>query len=184
MDRRTVIKNLTILTAGVTLLPSCLQKQEKALVHLKNFSLKASQEKSIASVVDTIIPKTDSPGALALGVHLFVLKMVDECYSKKDQQNFIEGLDQLDEVMQKNYGHSFYECNIKQREDTLLALEQQKGFPTALITFYKILKYRTIQGFTTSKYVLSNELVYELVPGRYNGYFPVKVVNLPSKKNA
>jgi hypothetical protein len=31
-----------------------------------------------------------------------------------------------------------------------------------------------IQGFMNSKYVMTDLKQYELVPGRYNGYFPVK----------
>jgi hypothetical protein len=39
--------------------------------------------------------------------------------------------------------------------------------------FFNILKRRTIQGYKNSEYVMKNKLVYELVPGRYNGAFKI-----------
>jgi hypothetical protein len=36
------------------------------------------------------------------------------------------------------------------------------------------MKQQTINGYMNSKYVMTNLVVWELIPGRYNGYFPVK----------
>ncbi|MEB0249294.1 gluconate 2-dehydrogenase subunit 3 family protein, partial [Mucilaginibacter sp. 5B2] len=45
---------------------------------------------------------------------------------------------------------------------------------TKLTAFYKMVKDQTVFGYTTSKYFMTKQIVYELVPGRYNAYFPVK----------
>ena len=183
MDRRTVIKDLCFITAGTILLPSCLHQDEKVVLQLKNFSLNDKQEKTVNSVIDTLIPKTDTPGALDLKVDAFALKMVDECQSKKDQQSFVTGIDDLNDLSKKNYGSLFTECSLQQRKTLLSSIDSRKDFPVTLIAFYKIIKERTIQGYTTSHYFLTNQSVYELVPGRYNGYFPLRSKVPLSKKN-
>jgi hypothetical protein len=40
-------------------------------------------------------------------------------------------------------------------------------------------KALTINGYMTSKYVMTNITKYELVPGRYNGFAPVKTQHHP-----
>ncbi len=84
MTRREALRNCFIITVGTALLPSCMQK-DKASVALKNLEVNTDQEKLIAELSETIIPKTDTPGAKDVYAHLFVLKMVDDCYEKKDQ---------------------------------------------------------------------------------------------------
>ena len=39
-----------------------------------------NQDALLASIVETIIPETDIPGARSLNVHTFIQKMVKDCY--------------------------------------------------------------------------------------------------------
>lgn len=175
MDRRSVLKNLTILAGGVFLFPSCLKQEDgKASIKLKKMHINADQENLLGDVVETIIPKTDSPGAKALNVHLFVLKMLDDCHKKEDQDVFIKGLFQLDEKSKKEYNKSFSALNQKDKEALLTAVEMNKKDQPQLTAAYQMIKQLTVEGYTISKYVMTNKLPYELVPGRYSGYFPVK----------
>jgi hypothetical protein len=41
----------------------------------------------------------------------------------------------------------------------------------------------TIDAYTGSKHYLTTQVVYELVPSRYNGYFPTKDVVLNKPRN-
>jgi hypothetical protein len=151
----------------------------KASVKLNQIDVNADQEKLIGDIAETIIPKTTTPGAKELQLHLFVLKMVDDCYTKKDQQAFITGMGQFTDHVRKRYSKSFGECDTKQREEILLAIEKDKdpkstAYPTELKTFYGKVKGQTVNGYTTSKYFMTKQVVYELVPGRYNALYPVK----------
>jgi hypothetical protein len=179
MHRRIAIKNLALIIGGAALLPSCMHDSGKATVKLKNVDINADQEKLIGDMAETIIPKTNTPGARDLQLHLFVLKMVDDCYTKKDQQDFMTGMGQFTELIQKHYSTSFGQCDVKQREQALLSIEQDKDpknttYPAELKTFYGIVKGQTVNGYTTSKYFMTKQVVYELVPGRYNAFYPVK----------
>ncbi len=175
MDRRSALKNLTILAGGVFLFPSCLKHEDgKVSIKLNKMHINAAQEAAVAAVAETIIPQTSTPGAKALNVHQFVLKMLDDCHSKKDQETFTKGLSQLDDLSQKQYKKDFADVDNKQREAILMLIENKQQVKPELASFYQMTKQLTVEGYTVSKYVMTQKLPYELVPGRYNGYFPVK----------
>lgn len=173
MQRRTALKNLLIIAGGTALLPSCVQQDKKVSIPLDNLTLSAEQEELLAQITETIIPATDTPGAKALGVHQFVLTMVDDCSEKEQQNKFMKGLDDVNELSKKEYHNSFLKCTPQQQLD-LLARIDKKEFDGEVNDFYKTTKGLTIRGYTKSKYVMTNLLVYELVPGRFHGSFPVK----------
>lgn len=174
MERRLVIKQVLIMAAGLSLLPSCLKESGKSTILLNNLDISLDQEKLLAEIAETLIPKTDTPGAKALNLHLFVLKMLDDCYAGTDQQQFIAGLDQLEDQASRRFNKSFANLSLRQRELLLMDIETHPDKAAALSAFYRIMKEQTINGYLQSKYVMTNLIVWELVPGRYNGYFPVK----------
>lgn len=193
MNRRAVIKNLALVIGSATLLPSCLKNGGTPVVALKHLNINADQENLIGDVCETIIPKTNTPGAKDLNVHLFVLKMLDDCYTKKDQKTIVSGLVEFDSMVQKKYNQSFGNLNEKDRVAVLTGIEesakkQNKAKVPAgrntkpqktvdanpLFAFYWAVKQQTLFGYTTSQYFMTKQIVYELVPGRYNAHFPVK----------
>lgn len=163
-----------IIAGGIAIMPSCSNEPGKASIDLKKININADQETLLAEVAETIIPKNDMPGAKDLNLHLFTLKMVDDCHNEEDQKAFIEGLNSIDEVAKSKYGRGFAACGPKQKIDLLNAISKEEGDAKGATAFLKIAKRRIIQGFMNSKYVMTDLKKYELVPGRYNGYFPVK----------
>ncbi|QQT27253.1 gluconate 2-dehydrogenase subunit 3 family protein [Sphingobacterium spiritivorum] len=157
MNRRTAVKQLFIIAGGLALLPSCLREQGGTSIDLHTIKLSAKDEEFLAKLVDVLIPETDSPGGKKLNLHLFIMKMVDDCHSPEDQKAFLEGLEKnrsdLDGAVADKIGAYF-----KSEEEA-----KEKS------AFYKIFKKRATQGYLNSEYVMKNKLIYELVPGRYNG---------------
>jgi len=88
-NRRIAIQQLLLIWAGVALLPSCLQNEQKVSIPLKMIRIDPDDESMLAELAETILPKTDTPGAKDLSAHLFALKMVDDCYSKVNQEKYI-----------------------------------------------------------------------------------------------
>lgn len=173
MERRTAVKYLFAVAAGSALLPSCLHRPATASISLKHLVIDGDLERLTADIADTIIPPGAAPGARDTYAHLFVLRMVDDCYDRGQQEKFLNGLKEVDGLAEKRFGHSFNRCAGEQRSELLAALENKKASPDAL-AFYSIMKTLTIQGYLSSKPVLGDIFRYELVPGRYNGFFPVK----------
>ncbi len=200
MNRRTVIKNLALVIGGAVLLPSCVHSDGNTYVQLKHLNMDADQQKLIADIAETIIPKTNTPGAKDLNLPAFVLKMLDDCYKKKDQQTFMTGMGKFNDMVKKMYNSSFGDLNVKEREAVLTTIEKSNkpfGNPQKSIKpvgdaqksldvpkkkpdvpplnfFYWAIKQQTIFGYTNSQYFMTKRIVYELVPGRYNAHFPVK----------
>jgi len=175
MKRRNAIRNMIIIAGGVAIVPSCLTPTDKASISLHKITITTRQEQLLAAIASAIIPRTDTPGAGEVGAHLFVLKMLDDCYEKEDQEKFISGLNQLENSTKKRFGSSFIKCTSAQKETVLKEVENKSGYSRDIVDFYKIMKEKTIQGFLTSKYVVLNIQKYELIPSvPYNGYAPVK----------
>lgn len=151
MKRRKAIKQIFIVAGGLALLPSCLREKGGASIVLNHIRVSSDQENMLAALVEALIPETDSPGATSLNLHLFVLKMVDDCHSPDDQKAFIEGLEKLG--IEQDHVAGFW--GNKPEQDNAV--------------FAHIVRRRTIQGYLNSEYVMKNKLVYELAPGKYDG---------------
>jgi len=154
MNRRNAIKQLFVVAGGIMIASSCDFTPTATSIQLNHIKLFRADEDLLGQLVEAIIPKSDSPGAKELKLHLFVMKMVDDCASPADQQFFLDGL-KLAEKMRDQ--------PIENVQRYLLDLSEKQD------VFFKLLKGRTIQGYKNSEYIMKNKLVYELVPGRYNG---------------
>lgn len=159
MNRRTAIKQLFVVAGGMMIATSCDFTSQSTTIALNHIKLKKSDEDFLAELTETLIPKTDTPGAKELNLHLFVMKMLDDCASPEDQKAFLAGLKAAEAV--KGKGATDIQAYLK-------------GLPAEDV-FFQTLKRRTIQGYLNSEYVMKNKLIYELVPGRYNGAMKVKV---------
>jgi hypothetical protein len=135
--------------------------------------MSSGQEKLLGEVVDRFIPATDTPGAKELGVHQFIMVMVDDCFDKAGQDNFIKWLDGLNDLAKKHYHDSFTRLSLMQREQLLNDIEKKK-YQTKEQMFYPVAKRLTVQGYMNSKYVMTNITKYKLVPGHFSGCVPLK----------
>src|ERR1700742_2724829 len=113
MDRRTVIKNLALAIGGAALLPACIKGSGGNYIALKHLNFTSDQENLVADFCETVIPKTDIPGSKDLNLHVFVLKMLDDCYKQKDQQAITQGMSDFTAMVQKKYGKSFSDLEQK-----------------------------------------------------------------------
>jgi Gluconate 2-dehydrogenase subunit 3 len=174
MNRRSGIKTLIIISAGAALLPSCLQDKKKSSLSLKNIKIDDKEEELLSELSETIIPKTDTPGAKDVSAHLFALMMIDDCYPPGSQGKFQKGLTEFEEFTQKKFDKSFTKFTPSERAELLKSIENKNDIPENVAFFYNSMKRLTIQAFTTSEYYLTKVQVYKLVPGKFYGCVPVK----------
>lgn len=114
----------------------------------------------LAAAVDAILPETDTPGAAAAGVHVFVDLLVKHCRTADEQRAFAAGLAAL--------GAGFADAPRAAREAALSALEAAKD------RFFAALKEATVLGFCTSEAGATKALAYDPVPGDYRGCVPLR----------
>ncbi len=171
MERRVVIKNLAMTMGALVSLPTWAKGWKESSLPNQNI-LVADQAKLLQDIVEAIIPKTNTPGAAALGVDKFVLTMVTDCYDDKTQENFKRGVAKVDTESHSKFKKSFASLN---QADKLKVLE---GFQTSTDandkSFLGLVKNHTIQGFMNSEFVMTNITNYEMIPSRYHGCVPVK----------
>ena len=194
MNRRTALQQLAILTGGAAFLPACSFDAEKVSIALDNLKIKASHEKLLAGLVDTLIPKTETPGAQELDVHHFVLVMVDDCQDKPNQEAFVKGLDQFEPYVKKQYDKKFLKADQQERETILADIMKPEADPepqpekvskeepefdlSAIRAFLTLTKQYTINGYMVSQYIMTEVFPYKLVPGSFRGCVPVSQVQI------
>ena len=114
-----------------------------------------SQEEVLSAAVDALLPEGTTPGGRSLGVDKFVSKMLLDCQSPEEREEFGKELKTL-------AGKSFSEKNA---EDRLAFL---KAYPEDS-TFISLLRGLSIRGYNTSEYVMTNIQHFQFIPGHYSG---------------
>lgn len=166
MHRRELLKTLTGIFGMVVTVPSWASGwtsdgiSEPAL-------LSKAQKRLLSDLVDTIIPRTDTPGAADLGVQHFVELMVQDCFEKPVQEQLSAGLAGLDKEAQSMLGRGFSALNSTQKLDLVKSLAGKKDSKETV--FLNSVRNLAIQGYTSSEYFMTNVTKYELIPARYHG---------------
>ena len=129
--------------------------------------LSAGQAALLADMAETLIPVSDTPGAKALAVPAFIQKMLEDCYEKPVQANVKNGLDAVESLASSSYGKPFASCDATQRQAILTKMQTAED--PAHKDFFTLIKNLTVQGYTTSEYVMTKHLHYVMAPGHYYG---------------
>lgn len=126
----------------------------------------------LTDIIDQIIPKTDTAGAIDVGVHRFVDMMLNEWASKETQKYYRKGIQGISGYARLKYKLSFSECAHSQQLNILNNLDQSEELEDALVSFFSDLKWFVISGYYTSEYGAAVELNYDRMPGWYQGCIP------------
>lgn len=166
---------MVLTAAAVAVLPSCVFEKKKVSIPLRKLQISGDQEEQLAEICDTMIPTTDTPGAKGVGAHLFVLKMIDDCYDKNVQDQFKKGLEKIDQASDEKFGKSFVKCAPEERMQTLASFDKKKTPSlTEDVDFFPLLKQLTIQAYITSQYVMQDVEGFKLIPGHFYGCVDVQ----------
>lgn len=177
MDRRELLKMIALATGstiigGEFLLSGC-KSGSVGVTSLASVDVALLDE-----IAETILPKTNTPGAKDAEVGKFIKLMVIDCYEEKDQKIFVEGLGKLDKACNKMHNTSFMKATAQQRNDLLVSVDKeakeynQKKKDTDPGHYFTMIKQLTLLGFFTSKPGATQALRYIAVPGRYDGCVP------------
>lgn len=166
MNRRNLLKSFLTASGGLVVLPSWANLWDQSGIHADLFS--TGEKELLKAIVETIIPDSeDFPGAKALGVDVFLEKLIQDCFEKEVQESVTSNLKSLEKYAQTGYGKSFVACNAYQRENLLEKFEKSSDKSEA--EFFKLIKAETIRGYTTTEYVMVNHFNYKVAPGHYHG---------------
>jgi hypothetical protein len=173
MNRRLAIKDLGLALGGLISIPAWASDGwNGSSLSGRNVLFSAREHAMLELIVDTIIPESSTKGAVSLGIPAFLEKMLKDCYEPPISENIKAGLTATDDAALKHYGKTFANCDTLQRQQILTGFE--KGESSDLKDFYSLIKNLTILGYTTSEYVQTGFLHYNMAPGHYYGCVPVK----------
>ncbi|OKS85569.1 gluconate 2-dehydrogenase subunit 3 family protein [Mucilaginibacter polytrichastri] len=131
-------------------------------------------------IAETILPKTNTPGAKEAKVGQFIGVMVRDCYTADDQKIFLNGLGKLDDATEKKYSVKFMGADIKQRTAVLADLDKEQAAYNKTKKkddpnhYYEMIKQLTLLGYFTSELGCTKAMRYLPVPGKFVGDYPYK----------
>lgn len=172
VNRRNAIRCFLLISAGTMLMPSCVREYSRPSVSLRNLSITGDDERMLAELAETLIPKSDTPGAKDVSAHLFALRMVDDCRPKEERELFKDGLKAFNTLSLKDEGDNFADLDSDKRSSFLRRMEDGANPGASIDFFYSTFRKYTIQGYRTSEFFLTKVQVYELIPSRYIGCMP------------
>src|SRR5262249_57790118 len=113
MNRREALKRVAWLMGG-TVSASAILAIEKGYsattsVSSKPSILSAPQVDIVSVVADIMIPRTDTPGAIDVGVPGFIDLMLKEGYTEDERERYLAGLMEFDSAAKTGQGRRFVE---------------------------------------------------------------------------
>lgn len=191
MNRREIIKNSALffgvaMTGGAlaTAISSC--KVDKSLDWAPVF-FNEEQAMGISELAETILPKTETPGAKEMMVDRFLDVFVKKQFTKEAQDKFLSGLNSFMSEFEKKYNKTFTDADQDARTAYLMDLEKESvgfrptvwGMPVGAerdITFYRQAKSMILWGYFSSEKIGEEELNYLPIPGKYRGCVPLSEI--------
>ncbi len=185
ISRREALHHLTLLVGGAisapamgAILSGC--RAEPAPAAWTPEALTTDQVDLLGTLVDLIIPATDTPGAKDAGVPVFIDKLLRDWVESEDRVRFQARLAAVNEEMQETHGVAFREATPEQQNALLTRLDQEarqaREESADPLPFFATLKEWTLVGYYTSEIGATRELQWLAAPGRFDADPPLEEV--------
>jgi len=132
-------------------------------------------------VAETIMPKTDTPGAREAGVGAFIARYSAARYEPAHIAILKDGVVQINARMREAHGVEFVAATAEQKQSLLTVIDRQAKQYVATTDrsvhdhvphYFTLLKQLTLFGFFTSELGASRVARYRPIPGKYKGCVP------------
>lgn len=189
MKRRDALKQILlgsgVAVSSLTLFNTMQARAASTLTQWQPGYFTSHQYLTIQRLTETILPKTDLPGAIDVGVPQYLDLLYQDIFQQAERELLQQGLKRLDSLGQSRFSGPFASLTPEQQHQFLSELyQQQKGFDQAfsnrdngkklshedqLFLFLHSLRQLTIEGYYTSELVGETALAYDPIPGSYQG---------------
>lgn len=134
---------------------------------------RADERALVAAMADAILPRTDTPGALDVGVPAFIEFITAEWMTEAERTEFRAGLAALEAHAVAGYGRTWPALDPVQRMGELdwAAMPIDPEHPARRA--YRRLRGHALHGYLTSERVRREVLKVNMTPGHYRGDVPV-----------
>jgi hypothetical protein len=184
MNRRDALK-YTGLTFGYALTAtslSTLMTSCQADVESDGWSpstLSKAQSDLLAEFAETLIPRTETPGAKDVLVHRYIDSFLTGCLNDEDRQTALVGIKGLEDHLNSAGDKKFVQLDDAGRMSILQELNAAAiaaEEPSELQGTYLEMKSLVISTFFTSEKIGTEVLAYAPVPGPFKGCIPLEEV--------
>lgn len=169
MQRRELLRLLGGTAAAAILAPLAPEDRLRmgAALHARgpapDGTLPPGQSTLVRDLAETILPRTDTPGALDAGVPEFIERIVAWWDTADERDRFIRGLAAIQARLAAG-----------PRAEVLAALDAAASRePGSAEEAWARLKSMTVYGYFTSKLVQEDVLHTVIIPGRFDGCVPM-----------
>lgn len=191
MDRRKALQKTGLIAGAAIAIPSLMSLlqscESESRLNWQPLFFDEGEARFIAAIVDELLPRTDTPGALDVKVDLFIDKVVAKTFSTEGQKHFRSEIGNFNEACSQKLGTDFVGLNDDQKRELLRTAEAESGkfsgsvWGTAVgkqepIGFYRSLKSMAIWAYFTSEEIGEKVLNYDPIPQEYLGCIPLSEV--------
>lgn len=135
--------------------------------------LSAAQLTLVTALADTLIPRTDTPGAVDVEVPRFIDRLVAEWYPENLRNEILTGLDAIDARARSIGGKLFAELDAAGRGAVLTSLDLRANPSDPAETIWRPVRDQIVFGYVTSKPIADLMRTTPIIPGRFDGCVPV-----------
>ena len=169
MKRRDLLKKGVYGLAGVTLSSTLISTLQNCSSIEKYIPLYFSNDEFslLSNIVDFLVPKTETPGAVDMKVPQFIDIIISETYNSESKNNFSNKFKLLIEDFKSN--------NIDLSDYNSIKSKFVNDFNNKTHQeMYNQIRDLTVWGFKTSKEIALNVLNYNPIPGYQLGCVNIK----------
>ena len=138
----------------------------------------------IADLAETIIPRTNTPGARDAEVESYIIKMITENTDAKMQRSFLAGINAVERYTLDEYKNTFTNCTVAQKNDVLKHFEDKANYSIGIFNkvnrklfgapFFFHLRDLTVEGYCTSLAGATQGMAYDYVPVTFEACIPLQ----------
>ncbi|MBJ34517.1 MAG: hypothetical protein CMC90_01270 [Flavobacteriaceae bacterium] len=174
MDRRKAIKNIglsfgtiTLSSSVVSIIKGC---QSSDLSWTPKF-FNNYQLSNLELIMESIIPETDTPGAISLKIVRFADSYLNATLKKSDKEIVLKDLNKFLSLVKKETNSNnlsseiFNQYLLKYLDKNVFENENEKF----ISSFLENIRNLTVRSYKVNEYVMFNILNYRPVPGKYDG---------------
>ena len=167
ITRREWVKGMALATLGTVAF------YDAKSISPTHFNFTLVEDQTLELIMGAIIPESSIPGAISLGVPVFVKTMMKDCYEAKAQQSFKNIMGDIPKLFLTENKKEISTASESEKEQFIFQVEKGKHGVEAQKTL-ATLKGLTIQGYMSTEYIMVNHLNYQMAPGFFNGCAPIK----------
>ena len=191
MNRRKALQQAGILAGSTVAMPSLFSLLQSCQIgHGEAWKpLFFNQEEAlfISKLVDMLLPRTNTPGALDVNIDRFMDVVFAKTLSSQEQKQLRKEIANFNATCKKDHGATFIALSSETQQKVLTIAETNSPkfngsvWGTAAgkqkeVGIYRRLKAMAIWAYLSAEEIGKEMLAYDPIPGKYEGCLPLSKV--------